>query len=85
MVSRGGEWCELRRPESGETVRSPRHRPPASLSLSVKDTKLAQKLGQLQPFIAVFPQECTGQIASFRPTQHLSRLTRFKLHRAERP
>ena len=25
---------------------------------SEKDAKLAQKLGQLQPFIAVFPQEC---------------------------
>ena len=29
--------------------------------------KLAQKLGQLQPFIAVFPQECMGQLASFEP------------------
>ena len=27
--------------------------------------KLAQKLGQLQRFIAVFPQECMGQLASF--------------------
>jgi hypothetical protein len=72
VVSRAGEWCELRRPGSGETVRSPRHRPPASLSLTVKDTKLAQKLGQLQPFTAVFPQGCTGQIASFRPTQLFS-------------
>jgi hypothetical protein len=26
---------------------------------------LAQKLGQLQPSLAVFPQECTGQLASF--------------------
>ena len=25
----------------------------------------AQKLGQIQPFIAVFPQECMGQLASF--------------------
>jgi hypothetical protein len=33
-----------------------------------KDTRLAQKLGQLQPFIAVFPQECMGQLASFGPT-----------------
>jgi hypothetical protein len=33
-----------------------------------KDAKLAQKLGQLQPFAAVFPQECTGQLASFGPT-----------------
>ena len=26
--------------------------------------KLAKKLGQLQPFTAVFPQECMGQLAS---------------------
>jgi hypothetical protein len=25
-------------------------------------------LGQLQPFIAVFPQESVGQLASFGPT-----------------
>ena len=30
--------------------------------------KLAKKLGQLQPFIAMFPQECVGQLASFGPT-----------------
>jgi hypothetical protein len=35
---------------------------------SEKDAKLAQKLGQLQPFIAVFPQECMGQLGSFGPT-----------------
>ena len=35
---------------------------------SEKDAKLAQKLGQLQPFIVVFPQECMGQLASFGPT-----------------
>ena len=29
--------------------------------------KLAQKLGQLQPFIAVFPPECAGQLASSGP------------------
>jgi hypothetical protein len=33
--------------------------------------KLAQKLHQLQPIIAV--QECIGQLASFGPTSHLSR------------
>jgi arylsulfatase I/J len=33
-----------------------------------KDTKLAQKLDQLQPFLDVFPQECMGQLASFGPT-----------------
>jgi hypothetical protein len=35
---------------------------------SEKDTKFAQKLGQLQPFMAVFLLECTGQLASFGPT-----------------
>jgi hypothetical protein len=35
---------------------------------SEKDAKLAQKLGQLQPFVAVFPQGCMGQLASFGPT-----------------
>jgi hypothetical protein len=29
---------------------------------------LAQKLGQLQPFIAVFLHEYMGQLASFGPT-----------------
>jgi|FLMP01.3.fsa_nt_emb hypothetical protein len=33
-----------------------------------KDAKLAQKLGHLQPFLAVFPQECMGQLASSGPT-----------------
>ena len=35
---------------------------------SEKDAELAQKLGQLQPFLAVFPRECVGQLASFGPT-----------------
>jgi hypothetical protein len=35
---------------------------------SEKDAKLAQKLGQLQPFLAALPQECMGQLASFGPT-----------------
>jgi hypothetical protein len=35
---------------------------------SEKDTKLAQKLGQLQPFMAVFLHECVGQLASSGPT-----------------
>jgi hypothetical protein len=40
-----------------------------SCRTSEKDAKLAQKLGQLQPFLAVFPQKCTGQLApSFGPT-----------------
>ena len=40
---------------------------------SEKDAKLDHKLDQLQPFIAASPQECVGQLASFGPTQHLSR------------
>jgi hypothetical protein len=35
---------------------------------SEKDAQLAQKLGQRQPFTAVFPQECIGQLAPFGPT-----------------
>jgi hypothetical protein len=30
--------------------------------------KVRQLLGQLQPFMAVFPQECMGQLAFFGPT-----------------
>ena len=33
-----------------------------------KDAKLVQKLGQLQPFTDVSPQECVGQLPSFGPT-----------------
>jgi hypothetical protein len=35
---------------------------------SEEDAKLAQELGQLQLFIAVFPQESIGQLAFFGPT-----------------
>ena len=48
-----------------------RHLPPCTARLTVdseKDAKLAQKLGQLQAFMAVFPQECVGQLAPFGPT-----------------
>jgi hypothetical protein len=44
-------------------------------ALREKDARLAQKLGQLQPFVAVFSQGCTGQLGPLGPTQHLSRLT----------
>jgi hypothetical protein len=37
-------------------------------SAGEKDAVPAQKLGQLQPFIAVRPQECMGQLGSFGPT-----------------
>jgi hypothetical protein len=33
-----------------------------------RDATSAQKLGQLQPLIAVFPQGCMGHLASFGPT-----------------
>jgi hypothetical protein len=32
---------------------------------SEKDARLAQKLGQHQPFMTVFPLECMGQLAPF--------------------
>ena len=35
---------------------------------SEKDAKLAQKLNLSQLFLAVFPQRCMGQLASFGPT-----------------
>jgi hypothetical protein len=41
--------------------------------ISEKDAQLAQKVGRLQPFIAVFPPECMGQHASFWPACHRSR------------
>ena len=41
--------------------------PQGARGASEKDAKLAQNLGQLQPFTAVFPHECTGQRASFGP------------------
>jgi hypothetical protein len=49
-----------------------RGRAPGQLA-GEKDAELAQKLVQLQPFLAVFPQECEGQLASSGPTEHLPR------------
>jgi ABC-type multidrug transport system fused ATPase/permease subunit len=40
------------------------------LDCSEKDAKLAQKLDQLQPFVAVFPQEYMGQLASSGPASN---------------
>jgi hypothetical protein len=42
---------------------------PSGLAASETDAKLAQKLDQLQLFVhvAVFAQECMGQLASFGP------------------
>jgi hypothetical protein len=45
-----------------------RHGHGAFRGASEKDAKLAQKLGQLQPFMAVLPQQCMGQLASIGPT-----------------
>ena len=45
----------------------------ASVQPGEKGATLAQKLGERQPFIAVFPPERTGQLASFGPTEHRSR------------
>jgi hypothetical protein len=63
----------LRRVQGDQRVaaRGARWRGEAALRLppaSEKGAKLAQKLGKLQLFIAVFPQECVGQLASFGPT-----------------
>jgi hypothetical protein len=38
------------------------------LCSSEKTPKLAQKLRQLQPFMAVLPQECLGRLAYFGPS-----------------
>ena len=51
---------------------------------SEKDTKLAQKLGQLQQFTAVLPPECMGQLASFGPTEHRSRCSAGRRRRGAR-
>jgi hypothetical protein len=62
---RGAGW---RRGRRGWPRRRPRRCAAAARGWSEKDAKLAQKLGQLQPFIAVFPQESMGQLPSFGPT-----------------
>jgi hypothetical protein len=53
------------------TTGRPTPRPSSDLGVDVKsekDAALAQKLGQLQPLIAVFPQACMGQLASVGST-----------------
>jgi hypothetical protein len=42
--------------------------PPPLPPSSEKGAELAQNLGRLQPFMAVFPLQCMGQLASFGPT-----------------
>ena len=66
----GDRWL-LRRARLAQGLahaRRPLHLDRHPANPSEKDTKLAQKLIQLQPFIAVFQQECMGQLASFGPT-----------------
>ena len=43
-------------------------RTPAAAAGEKDGVSAQQKLGQLQPFLAVFPQECMGQLPSFGPT-----------------
>ena len=38
------------------------------VELTQQVKKTPRKLGQLQPYLAVFPQECVGQLGSFGPT-----------------
>jgi hypothetical protein len=52
----------------GVTLPESLTRQPAAPTVQVRNTKLAQKLVQLQPLIAVFPQERAGQLAYFGPT-----------------
>ena len=65
-----GPWRHFHAPMFGLFGRKSRMKHTGRLKmLSEKDAKLAQKLGERQPLIAaVFPQECTGQLASFGPT-----------------
>jgi hypothetical protein len=54
-------------PQDPRVVRLPgvRLRSAADSKVRKTPTEFAQKLGQLQPFIAaVFPRECVGQLAS---------------------
>ena len=50
-----------------------------------KDAKLAQKLGQLQPFIAAFPQECIwGNLHLLGQPNTFFSLAQARAHRRER-
>ena len=65
-AEQGADMCDhLRSSRPADQVRA--------LAVSEKDAMLAQKLGQLQPFIDVSPQECVGRHISFGPTEQLSR------------
>jgi hypothetical protein len=64
VILRGPHRPEPVLDERGVPAGCPRHH----AHPSEKDAKLAQKLGQLQLFIAAFPQECMDQRAFFGPT-----------------
>jgi hypothetical protein len=51
-----------------EEKAAPRPAPAGSEKELAQFKELAQKLGQLQPLIAMFPQECRGQLLVFGPT-----------------
>jgi hypothetical protein len=63
------ETAAAQQVEAGQasTVQEEEERGRSLARPSERDAKLAQKLGQLQPFIVLFQQECMGQLASFRP------------------
>jgi hypothetical protein len=64
----GVPWHPLHRRQRGIPMYSYANRSQIrALRTSEKDAKLAQKLGQLQPFMAVFLLECMGQLVSFGP------------------
>jgi hypothetical protein len=71
LVSFGQLFCRMTRIRGRSEVRK-------------APNKLAQKLGQLQPPIAVLPQRCVGQLASSGPTYHLSRLIQYDGNRRGR-
>jgi hypothetical protein len=59
-------------PNTRSRPRAPSHRQKRRVEglggTRVEDAKLAQKLGQPQPFVAVFPREHVGQLAPSGPT-----------------
>jgi hypothetical protein len=66
-----GQWERQRERELGRDREHDERAPlaePRCGTRSEKDAKLAQRLGQLQPVIAVSPQECVGQLPSFGPS-----------------
>jgi hypothetical protein len=82
----GGKVCvavllDLEAPRDGEALtgalpppqepRAPAPRPPR---LAASGRGVVLELGQLRLCLAVFPEQCTGQLAAFGLTEHHSRL-----------